>query len=675
MNKIIKILLVAILVLNAFSCNETETKESAESLATKDRSDRPVKNNIRQKTKSSNRRIKNSKRSDAEEVSRVPKTILKNRRHRGSDPSTTRKSTLLNFASVPFEIPLTAMVKNEIAKGYNFHEDGMTEINEYAFGEIFIVPPRTELDNSASIDSLYRWVPVKTESGNKVWINSDDLLLREQAFIPVADTIDFYQNVDDAKPSSSKPLNKIARHVLRIVETKIDSNGNVWNKSKNIALAYIWPRTWSSNYWVRNSSIKLWLDEIVERATTSSYASNWKYTPNYDKNWASKNSVNVIILFEKLIKKYKYLLDDPSIAAAHILKYYEWNNELYRLKRKSENYQSSYEFWVSFADDAEKRSADHSGEVKTLWQVAAARARGRAAYLAKNTDHVEDFIAQIREILKQHSDIRKKRYEDLGTFGVSAIHSLYYQGKGAFIPIIEKDNFLKTVPFLTKSSPANSVALLIRGKMAEEKKKYEKADSLYIQNMDKYPEAYAYIIEGKIFWAHTSFRNWVLAPIIREGDYSEARRRLSGSVHKYSEEFTGAAAIISCGLDALEGNTQGSSWEICLQLSNTRRNDLNFNPTAWRAINDRGAGFYAWLRNEFGEGSKRKSKRASLTFKASTLINSDLLSLPYGVPIGRITAGDTATTIIDRTYAIFPDGWTKIRLRNGSEGWVKKSDR
>ena len=170
----------------------------------------------------------------------------KYRQRKKPSKSRKEKKTYSSFAEVPTDILLAAMVKDDFAEGFKFTVSGKEKIGDFEFGSALIVIPHADPFVSAALDSLIRWVPLITEDGENVWIQTDKLLLRRQAYIPAEQPASFYINADDFEPKFTFSFKDVAAQVVLIFDQYSDSLENVRILTNSTYMSENQPGKWGN---------------------------------------------------------------------------------------------------------------------------------------------------------------------------------------------------------------------------------------------------------------------------------------------------------------------------------------------------------------------------------------------------------------------------------------------
>lgn len=582
--------------------------------------------------------------------------------------------TYSSFAEVPANILLVAMVKEDSAIGYKFaRRRGKEKITDFIFGNVFNVLPRTDSWVVESLDSLIRWVPLRSEGGEKIWIQTDKLLIRRQAYIPTGSSVSFYKYLDDNKPRISYSNDDVAGQVVIFNDRSIDSSGNIRIQTSTTIGGENQPGKWLYNHWVADSSLEPWLDEIVQRAIArfrgSGRRGDWEFTPEYDRNyWKHKPNERVGILFDKLISKYKPTIADSIEASKHMRKYYLWHFIYARQYEGVADNANFYSILESFAEEAEGYSKNSTVDLSQKWSVASANSREQMINRAIKDGNRQKALEHINKNIEYHADLPDISYEYSNTFGVAAMIMVRYRTSSIGFNEDSIAVFCENVPSLTKSPAVNAVALLIRAEIAEKKKQFLKADSLYLKTAELYPLADGYFYKSHVNWAHTALHRWSVAPIIREGNYDESFKRLSTNVNGVKENFYDLLSLISCNLKKIKGDDSYNEWDECLAISNDRKAFGNVHVSRFNSLTE------SFPMNRYAQPYPIRQRKDAKPIKGWFIKAPNdltLYKLPHIPTESKIITGTKAQLLLRASYGFFPDLWIKIQLPDSTIGWIK----
>ena len=425
-------------------------------------------------------------------------------------------------------------------------------------------------------------------------------------------------------------------------------------------------------YWIPDSSLTYWPDEILSRAANRFHGSgasdDWVYTPLYTRYYWKQNALERgSILFEKLISKYKPFINRPDVAIRHLIKYYGWHSSYARLLERNGKSDVAYEFLDAFAQNAEQNAMDDSAKYSQEWNLIAGKLRLQLFNLSITRNRQDDALYQIEFNFRLRPDLKKISYEHLKTYGMSSLTILlgkYPDG----INNIKVRNYLENIRRITSSENVQSASLLTLARYAEGKLEYQKADSLYIETIKQYPNASERFWEGRVNWSHTALKGWIYGPISRDGDYEEANRRASGEILKFSPGLEQAAIILRCGILAFEGKTKNEEWDECLKITELKRSELNYHPASPKALTQTSGNIGDWLRRNFSYKSKKRNQRVGMG--VTSLAGQRIFQYPYSDSDYNTTGQDTARVLLTSTGRVLPISWTKIILSDSVEVWV-----
>ena len=163
-------------------------------------------------------------------------------------------------------------------------------------------------------------------------------------------------------------------------------------------------------------------------------------------------------------------------------------------------------------------------------------------------------LNQMRKNIEYHTDMLYVAEEVRITFGVGAMGRLRYSSYADGLTNDDIVELSESVPSLTNSPTINAIALLLRADIAEHRNHFLTADSLHLKTAELYPFTEGRYYQGHINWAHTALQRWMIAPILRNGNYDESLSRLSFLNSNYVEQFSDLISFFNCNLKLLKGN-------------------------------------------------------------------------------------------------------------------------